>query len=111
LSEIPVGLKKRWEEFGDLSRKCWTKVKAEEGSTEQQFERFWNCMKTGDPVSSAEVEECAAIGHPLAPHPICVIAKTAKGMMAGQAVDECLREGQVHGISKLACEAAKRGEL
>jgi len=109
VAEIPPGLRKRWEEFGELSKKCWTKVKEKELPTEKAFPEFWECMKTGDPVSPAEVEECARIGHPLAPHPICVIAKTAKDMSPGQAVEECLREGQVHGISLLACRAAKKG--
>lgn len=108
MAEIPPGLKKRWEEFGELSRKCWAKVKAKGLPTGEQFEEFFKCMETGDPVSPAEVEECARIGYPLAPHPICVIAKTAKDMPAEKAVEECLKEGRVHGISLLACRAAKK---
>jgi len=111
MAEIPPGLRKRWEEFGELSRKCWRKAKEKYETAEKQFPAFWECMETGDPVSPAEVEECAKIGYPLAPHPICVIAKTAKDMSPSQAVEECLREGRVHGISLLACRAAKRGEI
>lgn len=112
MSELPPGLKKRWEEFGESSRKCWLKAKKEEASAEKQFPVFWECMKEGDPpVSQAEMQECAAIGHPLAPHPICVIAHTVKGMSSSDAVKACLEEGRVHGISLLACRVAKSGEL
>jgi hypothetical protein len=109
---LPPGLRERWREFGELSRRCWAKAKEAGGPTEEQFSRFWECMRTGDPtVSPGEVEECARIGHPLAPHPICVIAKTAKGLSSERAVEECLKEGSVHGISLLACRAAKAGVL
>ncbi len=112
MSEIPPGLKKRWEEFGELSKKCWIKVKAKKLLTEKAFPEFWECMRTGDPVvSKAEIEECTRIGHPLAPHPICVISKIAKDLSAGEAAEECLKEGAVHGISLLSCRAAKRGPL
>jgi len=107
MSEIPPGLKKRWIEFGELSRKCWAKVKARGLPPGEQFEEFLKCMESGDPATQAEIEECARIGYPLSPHPICIIAKTAKGMSAEQAVEECLKEGHVHGISLLACRAAK----
>jgi len=108
---VPPGLRKRWEEFGELSRKCWAKVKPKELPTAKAFEEFFSCMRTGDPVSRAEVEGCARIGHPLAPAPICVLVKTAKDIPPAQAVKECLDEGKVHGISLLACRAAKVGEI
>jgi len=109
---IPPGLRKRWEEFGELSRKCWTKVKAMALPPEKALPHFWDCMKAGDPVvSKAEMEECARLGHPLAPHPICVIAHTAKDMAPSEAVKACIEEGRVHGISLLACRAAKAGEI
>ena len=109
---IPLGLRKRWTEFGELSRKCWLKAKAKELPTPKTFEEFWSCMKEGDPVvSKAEIEECARIGHPLAPHPICVLAKSAAGLTGAEAVKQCLEEGRVHGISRIGCEAARRGEL
>ena len=109
---IPPGLRKRWEEFGELSRKCWIEAKKKEVSAEKQFPVFWDCMREGDPaVSKAEMEECLHLGRPLAPHPICVIAHTVKGISAAEAVKMCLEEGRVHGISLLACRAAKAGEL
>lgn len=109
MAEVPPGLKKRWTEFGELSGKCWAKVKEKKLPPEEAFPAVWKCMKTGDPVSPAEVEQCARIGHPLAPHPICIISKTTKDLSPSQAVEECLAEGSVHGISLLACRAAKRG--
>lgn len=109
---IPPGLRKRWEEFGELSRKCWLEAKKKEVSAEKQFPVFWDCMREGDPaVSKAEMEECSRLGRPLAPHPICVIAHTVKGVSAADAVKMCLEEGRVHGISLLACRAVKAGEL
>lgn len=112
MSELPLGLKKRWEEFGELSRTCWLKAKKQETTSEKQFPVFWACMKEGDPpVSQAEMDECKALGHPLAPHPICVIAQVVKGVSSTDAVKKCLEEGRVHGISLLACRAAKSGEL
>jgi hypothetical protein len=112
MSELPPGLKKRWEEFGAESRACWLKAKKTEGTPEKQFPVFWECMKEGDPqVSQAEINECAAIGHHLAPHPICVIAQTVRGISPEDAVKNCLQEGRIHGISLLACRAAKAGEI
>jgi len=109
---VPPGLKKRWEEFGELSRGCWLKAKKAEVSAEKQFPLFWDCMKEGDPaVSKAEMEECVRLGRPLAPHPICIISHIAKGASSPEAVTKCLEEGRVHGISLLACRAAKAGEL
>jgi hypothetical protein len=110
--EIPPGLLKRWEEFGNLSKKCWLKAKGEGGSAAEQFPRFWDCMKQLDPViSKAEQDECASIGHPLAPHPICVLSNVSKGMDSADAVKMCLEEGRIHGISLIACRAAKEGAL
>jgi len=109
---VPPGLRKRWEEFGDLSRSCWLKAKKQEVSAEKQFPVFWECMKEGDPaVSKAEMGECLRLGRPLAPHPICVMAEVAKGASSSEAVKKCLDEGRVHGISLLACRAAKSGEI
>jgi len=109
---IPPGLRKRWEEFGELSRKCWLEAKKKAVSAEKQFPVFWDCMREGDPaVSKAEMEECMRLGRPLAPHPICVIAHTVKGASSSEAVAKCLEEGRVHGISLLACHAAKAGEI
>jgi hypothetical protein len=112
MSELPPGLKKRWEEFGELSRKCWLKAKELKVYPQDQFPVFWECMKEGDPVvSQAEIKECASIGHTLAPHPICVIAQTVRGISPDKAVENCIAEGRIHGISLLACRAAKAGEL
>lgn len=111
---IPPGLKKRWEEFGNLSHSCWLKAKAQaKGKTgEEEFPIFWECMKKLDPViSKEEQEECKRIGHTLAPHPICVLANISKGMTSSEAVDACLKEGRIHGISLIACKAAERGAL
>jgi hypothetical protein len=113
MSELPPGLKKRWEQFGALSRECWLKAKKDPSQpAEKQFPIFWECMKEGDPsASQTEISECAEIGRPLAPHPICVIAQTVRGIEPAEAVKICLAEGRVHGISLLACRAAKAGEL
>ena len=105
---IPPGLKKRWAEFGELARKCWAKVKEKDLPPGEQFAAFLECMETGDPVSPKEVEECARIGYPLSPHPICVVAKVAKGIPPERAVEECLKEGKVHPVSLLACRAARQ---
>ncbi|MHA1827088.1 MAG: hypothetical protein ACTSX6_00420 [Candidatus Heimdallarchaeaceae archaeon] len=111
--EIPPGLKKRWEEFGELSRKCWMKVEEKDSKipVEKRFEMFWECMKEGDPISPKEVERCKKAGIELAPHPICVLAETAKGLSHKEAAKKCLKEGRVHGISYLACKARLAGEL
>jgi len=108
---IPPGLRKRWEEFGELSRKCWGKVPKDTPAA-KAFPMVWECMRVGDPaVSKAEIEECTRLGHPLAPHPICVLAHTARDMTGPEAVEKCIEEGRVHGISLLACRAAKAGEI
>jgi hypothetical protein len=111
--EIPAGLKKRWEEFGELARTCWAKVEAKDHvklPTEERFKMFWECMKEGDPISPAEVEKCEKAGIKLAPHPICVLAERAKGLSYEEAAKKCLKEGRVHGISYLACQARLKGE-
>jgi hypothetical protein len=111
--EIPPGLKERWEEFGALSRECWAKVEEKDHKipTEERFKMFWECMKEGDPVSPEEVEKCGKAGIKLSPHPICVMAETAKGLSHKEAAEKCLEEGRVHGISYLACQARLKGEL
>ena len=111
--EIPEGLRKRWEEFGALSRKCWAKVEAQDHKipAEKRFAMFWNCMREGDPIPPSEVKRCEEAGIKLAPHPICVIAKRAEGKSYMQAAKECLEEGNVHGISYLACKARLEGLL
>lgn len=113
IMEIPEGLKRRWEEFGTLSRKCWAKVEAQNHKipSEKRFAMFWSCMKEGDPIPVSEVERCRKAGIELAPHPICVIAKEAEGKSKEQAARECVSEGNVHGISYLACKARLAGEL
>lgn len=111
--KIPFGLKKRWEEFAQLSRKCWAKVEAQDHRipTEKRFAMFWKCMSEGDPIPYEEILKCERAGIKLAPHPICVIAKEAEGKTKEEAAQECLREGKVHGISYLACKARLEGEL
>lgn len=111
--EIPEGLRKRWEEFGELSRKCWAKVEAQDHRipTEKRFAMFWKCMSEGDPISPEEIRKCEEAGIKLAPHPICVIAKRAEGKSYAEAVSECLAEGKVHGMSYLACKARLEGVL
>jgi len=111
--EIPPRLEKRWREFGSLSKKCWSKVEAQDHSipTEKRFAMFWDCMRSGDPIPVSEVAKCERAGIELAPHPICVIAKEAPGKSHSQAARECVKEGNVHGISYLACKARLAGEL
>jgi len=111
---VPEGLRKRWEEFGELSRKCWAKVEAQDHKAlpaDVRFQKFWNCMRKGDPIPLSEVRKCEKAGIKLAPHPICVIAKRAEGKSYEQAAKECVEEGNVHGISYLACKARLAGEL
>ena len=114
MAEIPPGLKKRWKEFAELSRKCWDKVEARDHQKltgEQRLRMFWQCMETGDPIPYSEVLKCERAGIKLSPHPICVIAKVAEGLSEEEAAERCLREGKVHPISYLACKARLEGEL
>jgi len=116
MAEIPPGLKKRWEKFAEASRKCWDEVEKQDSRLppEERFKRFWKCMDVEaakDPVPYSLVEKCEEIGHPLEPHPICVLAKTAEGKSYREAREECLREGKVHGISLIACKAILEGAM
>lgn len=118
---IPLALKARWEAFGEAARKCWARAK-EVPEPAKDFIEFLECMRVeakrtglwemlGSPEVDPElIKRCAEIGRPLAPHPICVITKIAEDKTQKQAVDECLAEGKVHGISLLACKA-ELGEL
>jgi len=113
-TKVPSALLERWKSFGALSRKCWDKVEAADHkkmTTAERFSMFWECMKTGDPVSPEEVRRCREAGIELAPHPICVMAEQAKGLSAEEAARKCLEEGRVHGISLLACRARLAGEM
>jgi len=120
MAEIPPGLKKRWEKFAEASRKCWDEVEKQDSKLppEERFKRFWKCMDVeaakdpNNPVelTQEEIRECLKRGI-LAPHPICVLAKTAEGKSITEAHKECLEEGKFHGISKIHCKAVLEGTL
>jgi len=45
-STIPPGLKKRWEEFGKLSKECWERVKSLDLPVGEAFSKFFACMSS-----------------------------------------------------------------
>jgi len=79
---------------------------------DQYLFRWWNRIaqrlsviageirdELGDPVSPEKVRELERKGYEIHAHPICVLAKKAKGMTEKEAESECLAEGKVHPIS------------
>jgi len=79
---------------------------------DQYLFRWWNRIaqrlsviageirdELGDPVSPEKVKELERKGYEIHAHPICVLAKKAKGMTEKEAESECLAEGKVHPIS------------
>ena len=104
---IPAGLKKRWEQFAKAVRESWKKVHEEGKKGGEAFERFWELMreKAKAGVHLMSVEEAKRYG--VKPHPICVLAKRAKGMTYEEAARQCIEEGKFHGISLLRAEIEK----
>ena len=98
LTEIPPGLKERWEAFTREVKACWKEAhrKYPEGPAEKLFEAYFECMRKGA-YHDITYEKAIAAG--IEPHPLCVIAKMVKGMSESEAREQCLREGKYHGIS------------
>ena len=105
--EVPKKLLERWEEFGKLSRECWKEVKSLDLPTKEAFAKYWSCMseKGAHLLTTKEAIEAG-----VEPHPICVLAKVAKGISEESAREACRREGKFHGISLLAAELRKEME-
>jgi len=106
-SVIPEGLRKRWEQFAKAVRKSWEEVHKEGLKGIKAFERFWNLMsryaRAG--VHLMSVEEAMKYG--VKAHPICVLAKMARGLSRREAEEQCKKEGKFHGISLLRAEIEK----
>ena len=108
---IPSGLKRRWEEFGRLSRECWGKVGVLDLPAGEAFTKFFACMSSKG-AHLMSVEEARRYG--VAAHPISVIAKMAKGLSRKEAEEQAIAEGKFHAISLMRAEiemAKERGEL
>ena len=122
MAEIPKGLKKRWETFGKASKYCWeredVKEALEAGETGKAFELFSSCMKEAASkgihlLTTSQAQICEAMGREVSAHPICVLAKQAKGISKSEAEKQCKAEGHFHPISALLCEVflkEKEGE-
>jgi len=98
---IPPGLKKRWEEFAELSKACWEKVNVLELPAAEAFPKFWACM-SGKGAHLMSVTE--AKKYNVRPHPISVIAKMAKGLTRKQAEKQAIEEGKFSFISLMQAE-------
>lgn len=108
---IPPGLKKRWEEFAELSRKCWGEVKPLNLPAGEAFTKFFACMSSKG-AHLMSVEE--AKRYNVKAHPIAVLVKMAKGMSREEAEKAAIEEGKFHPISLMRAEiemARERGEL
>jgi len=108
---IPSGLRRRWEEFGKLSRECWEKVGVLDLPAGEAFTKFFACMSSKG-AHLMSVEEARRYG--VAAHPIAVIAKMAKGLSRKEAEEQAIAEGKLHGISLMRAEidlAKEKGEI
>ena len=108
---IPPGLKKRWEEFGQLSRECWEKVGVLDLPAGEAFTKFFACMSSKG-AHLMSVEEARRYG--VAAHPIAVRALMEKGLTEEEAEKQAIEEGKFHGVSLMRAEielAKERGEL
>lgn len=103
LGTVPAGLKERWEEFASDVRRCWANARKKypKGPTEKLFGAYMSCMRTG---AYHDISYSEAVKAGIEPHPICVLAKEAKGLSKSEAEEQCLREGSFHGISVLGAK-------
>jgi len=110
-STIPPGLKKRWEEFGKLSKECWERVKSLDLPVGEAFSKFFACMSSKG-AHLMTVEE--ARKYHVAPHPIAVLSKMAKGMSREEAEEATIAEGKFQPISLMRAEiemVKEKGEI
>jgi len=89
---IASHLRINWQDI--QQSRWWTRIARRIGTIALEMEE-----ELGDPVPPEKVKELEQKGFEIHGHPICILAKTAKGMSRQEAERECLAEGKVHPIS------------